>query len=175
MRRPRIVLPLVAALFVGVACGGETAKDAADESPDAEPTPGAEAAPDRAAAVRPDSTCMGDPGDYPEPTRRVVHIEVVDGDSIAWDPEPVVQPAGRGQIGWRMTDQPSDYGWKVTFKDGDSPLPSATYVDSAGRQAGAPVRRDAECRRYAYTITVWPQDDPSDTLVIDPGADIIPW
>lgn len=178
MSRPRTALPVVATLLIVVACGGEeAARDAVDEAPDAEAAPEAQAAPDRAAAAARtgaprDSQCDEPP--YPRPTGRQVRIAVLDGDSIAPDPDPVVQPRSTGQISWRMEDQPSDYGWKVTFKAGQSPLPDTVYWDSAGRAGGDRIDRNAPCGYYPYTITVWPQDDPSAAIQLDPGADIIP-
>lgn len=164
MRRSMRSFPLLAlTLAVAAACAPQEPADRAQEARQIRATLGASA------------TCDTVPD--MQPTSPIVKIDDVDldADTFTWAPEPVVQPVGSGFLGWRMAEQPSDYGWKVEFTKDGSPLPETVYFDSAGKLNGDVVSEDSECRHYDYTITVWPQSDPSDAVTIDPGGDIIPW
>lgn len=159
MTRLRIAVPSLAVLLVALAC--------AEQAP-----PDEEAAvDDTQAAAAMDPTC-DEPSDK-EPTGRMVMFSV-DDDDVTADPDPVVQRVTSGAIRWKMDPGSSDYGWKVVFENDDSPLDAAVYVDSSGGTQGGTVRTDAECKSYKYSVTVWPQGNPSDSTRVDPGADIIP-
>lgn len=165
MRRPTHSLPLLAlTLAVAAACAPpEPASRAAQQARQVRTTLGAS------------PTCDTVPDMQPTSPIVVIDDVDVDADTFTWAPEPVVQPVGSGFLGWRMAEQPSDYGWKVEFTKDGSPLPDTVYFDSAGKLNGGVVSEDSECRHYDYTITVWPRSDPSNTVTIDPGGDIIPW
>lgn len=159
MTRLRIAVPSLAVLMVALACAEE-------RPPDEEA-----AVDDTQAAAAMDPTCS-DSTDM-TPTRKLVMISL-DDDTIVADPDPVIQRVAAGAIRWRMDSASMDHGWEVEFKNGDSPLPQTVYFDSSGGTAGGQVKGTTPCKYYPYTITVWPQSDPSDTTVLDPGADIIP-
>lgn len=104
------------------------------------------------------------------PTTGVVKISV-EGDTIVLDPDPVVQEVAAGHIGWKMDQAQNDYAWQVIFKNDDSPLPETLYVGVGSAEVGAPVRKNAACKSYPYTVTVL---TPTGPVRRDPMGDIVP-
>lgn len=107
-----------------------------------------------------DSTCQR-PHKGEMPTPPIVTITVT-GNSIHLDPDPVVQPVAVGYFGWQL-GSPDITVAQVHFKAG--PLPSDTYVIPPHRAVGGPIRKDAACQDYKYTVTVLL---PDTVLTVDP-------
>lgn len=166
MTRLRIAVPSLALLLVALACAEE-------RTPDEEAAVDTQAAAGEGMAAAADKHPTCNQPSNKTPTRRLVIISLED-DNIVADPDTVIQRVAAGAIRWRMDSAFMDHGWEVEFKNGDSPLPQTVYFDSSGGTAGGQVKGVTPCKYYSYAITVWPQSDPSNTTVLDPGADIIP-
>jgi hypothetical protein len=93
------------------------------------------------------------------------------GGTTSVAPDPIVQPQIAGYFGWKMAAGQSADSFRVTFTNGDSPLPNASYVSHDGGPVGAVVRPDAVCKHYDYTVTVW---SGSSVATLDPGGDLVP-
>lgn len=103
------------------------------------------------------------------PTGPIATI-VIDHGSLKVLPDTIVQPVGTGFVGWQIGSSDISVA-QVTYK-GDSPLGADHYVIPVNRVVGSTVRQDAECKDYAYGISVIMSDGT--TKKLDPDTDIIP-
>jgi len=105
---------------------------------------------------------------WPIQTAPIATISMKDG-QLSVEPDSVVQPVAVGFVGWQL-GSPRITVAQVNYEDG--PLDSDTFVIPPNRVVGSPVRQDAACKGYKYSVTVILQDGSTQT--VDPWSPIIP-
>lgn len=102
------------------------------------------------------------------PTVGIQTITVRDT-TIVIRPDPAVQPPKAGIFGWVSPT----HHWELTYNNQETPTGKATYTGAPGQTVWDPVREDAECKSYKYTLKVW--QPGGDTVVVDPEDEVEPY